>query len=357
MAKPRVLLITPSFKLKGGVTEFNKMLLKYSNCKITPFILFSVTNSGSSIKSGLFVLYDYVRFVKAMIFKNYNIVQVNPSLGKTSLLRDSLFVWIAKVFYKKVIVQWHGWNPDNENLLITYKKYLNNTLYKADHIRFLASGFRDSFVANGFKNKNSLGNTFIDDKLLDYEIEKIEDDSTFNILFLSTISINKGIYEALKAYQSLKEKYKFINFTIAGDGDELDNIKKMVVEKKIPDVFFPGYVSGHEKSKTFLHADVYFFPSHYEGMPTSVIEAMSFGIPVVCSSVGALPDFFMNEKMGFIIVDQKTNSYITAIEKLILDKELRNRIRLFNYNYANEHFLASKSVAKIDSIYNSLNNG
>lgn len=356
MAIPKVLLITPDFQIPGGVSEFNKMLVQYSHQKITPFVVSSAGKNVSFIWSFVLLLGDLIRFTVQTSSSKHNIVHINPSLGKTSILRDSIFVWIAKKFGKKVFVHWHGWNPDNEYLLISHKNFLSKTMFKADHIKFLASSFQKQIQRAGFKNVSSLGNTFIDDRLLSYSSQKNKDHDTSNILFLSTISKNKGIYETLETYRILKEKYPDISLTIAGTGKELDAIKSLVNDKNISGVEFKGFVSGVEKSKTYIAADIYFFPSYYEGMPTSVIEAMGFGLPVVCSSVGALPDFFIDGKMGFLIEQKEPNEYSKAIEKIIKDKKLRTQIGLYNVSYSQQHFLASKTVAKIDLIYSDLTN-
>lgn len=356
MATPKVLLITPNLKVPGGVSEFNKMLLQCTSQNITPFFLSSASKSYNLFWSICLTIFDYIHFVCLLAFNKYNLVHVNPSLGKTSILRDSVFVWIAKLFGKKVFVHWHGWNPDNEHLFNSYKVFLNKTMFKADHIKFLASNFQKQFQQAGYKNISSLGNTFIDDKLLNHALQKNKKSGTFNILFLSTISKNKGIYEALETYQILKDKYPYICLTIAGTGKELDAVRNLVQDKNIQGVEFKGFVSGLEKSQTYINADIYFFPSYYEGMPTSVIEAMGFGVPIVCSSVGALPDFFIDGEMGFISEQKSANEYSKSIEKLIEDKALSTKIGLFNSTFSQKYFLASKTVAKIDKIYSDLTN-
>lgn len=356
MIIPKVLLVTPDFKIPGGVSEFNKILVKNSKQEVTTFVVYSAGRNMFFIWSFLFLIYDLIRFTIRTASARYNIVHINPSLGKTSILRDSVFAWIAKLFGKKVFVHWHGWNPKNEYLLSSYKVFLTKTMLKADHIKFLSSNFQKQFQQIGYFNKSSLGNTFIDDKLLINNFKKDRNHVGFNILFLSAVSKNKGIYETLEIYKILKEKYAEINLTVAGIGIELDAVKDLVKRKNITGVEFKGFVSGKEKSQTYINADIYLFPSYYEGMPTSVIEAMGFSLPVICSSVGALADFFINEKMGFIVRNQNIRDYVASIEKLIINEDLRTDIGTFNYKFTQEHFLASNTIAKIDRDYNELIN-
>src|SRR5690606_39046507 len=125
--------------------------------------------------------------------------------------------------------------------------------------------------------------------LLDQKIAK----ETTNILFLSTVNKNKGIYEAILGYEIIKENFSNVSFEIGGDGPELENIKTLVNKKKMQDVTFSGYLTGKQKIKAFLNADIYVFPSFSEGMPISILEAMASGLPIITTEVGGIKDFFI----------------------------------------------------------------
>lgn len=350
----KVLLVTPNLSIPGGVTEFNRMLFNYSSCVLNSFILFGAGFKQNSVLKSIAFFINNLRFLIIIPFTSAKIVHLNPSLGSNSVIRDGVFCLIAKLFNKKVYIHWHGWNPDNEYLLEgKYLRFVKKTIFKADHIKFLSSSFSKLFVEKGYSNRTSLGNTFIDDSLLDGYESIIKNNKDVNILFLSTISKNKGIYLAVELFTELVRKYN-ITLTIAGNGPELDNIKKSLNCDISDKVIFTGHITGQDKINVYKNADIYLFPSQYEGMPTSVLEAMGFGLPIVCSSVGALPDFFENEKMGFIINKDDKDGFKQGLEKLISDKEFRDMVSNYNHDYAIEYFLASKAIKKIDSDYQNL---
>lgn len=350
----KILLVTPSLKIPGGVTEFNKMLLNYSCSSIKPFVLSGAGRKQNKIKKQLAFLFDLLRFTLFILFSSVKIVHLNPSLGSNAIQRDGLLCYIAKLFNKKVYIHWHGWNPDNEYLLEGKSlNFLKHTIFKADHIKFLSSSFSNLFIAKGYKNKTSLGNTFIDNALLDGFKPLSKNNKTINILFLSTISKNKGIYLALELFMELVNEYN-TTLTIAGNGPELENVKKIIPLEISDKITFTGHVSGREKIEVYRNADIYLFPSFYEGMPTSVLEAMGFGLPIICSSVGALPDFFENGKMGFILNKDDMDGFRIALESLIKNKQLRESIGAYNHTYATNHFLASNTVNRIDEDYKAL---
>lgn len=138
---------------------------------------------------------------------------------------------------------------------------------------------------------------------------------------------------------------------IAGIGEELENIKDYVQRNELKNVEFAGHVEGQAKQNVFRKSHVYLFPSYYEGMPTSVLEAMGFGLPVVCSNAGALAEFFEDGIMGFRIDDMNAQLFADALLKLSSDQERSQIIGVFNSKYARNRFLASESVAAIEGEY------
>jgi glycosyltransferase involved in cell wall biosynthesis len=354
MAEPKIILLSPSFKLHGGVVEFNKMLLKFSKSNL---ILFEFQSGLKKSKVGKLnsLIFDYLRFIFTLSYKSIDIVHVNPSLGKNSILRDGNYIRIAKFFNKKVFVHWHGWNPDNEYLLQgKHVDFLEKTFFKADHIKFLSNQFAEQFKSIGFKNEITVGNTFIDDELLIERLNESSNPRNVKVLFLSTISRNKGVFLALEAFRRASQVCSNIEITVAGTGPELEAAKKFVSENKIENVCFVGHIKDYQKIKVYSESDVYLFPSSYEGMPTSLLEAMGFGLAIICSNVGAIPEIFIQNKMGKMISTFNVEDYSDAILEFVRNKEMREMISAFNLKYAKKHFLASETIAKIDADYKKL---
>jgi len=344
-----VLLVTPDFTRAGGVTEFNKLLLRYSSR--SNIIVFSMRSGASKSLLGKIVMIfvDYFRYLHILLTKNLDVIHVGPSLNKKSLKRDSIYVLLAKWFNKAVFVHWHGWNPACENLL-DQKLFLRHTLFRADHIKLLSTRFEKKIITAGFINTTTLGTTFVDDTLLDFDISKLVRDD-FNILFLSTLSINKGIYTILDAFTIACAKIENICLTIAGTGEELRRAQQYVQRNGIKKVKFIGHVEQLEKAEAFINADLYVFPSQYEGMPTSVLEAMAFGLPILCNRVGALTDFFKDGCMGMALDSGTAKDFAYYINHFAKNRKLCHEIGVFNRTYARQRFLASNGVERIERDY------
>lgn len=95
---------------------------------------------------------------------------------------------------------------------------------------------------------------------------------------------------------------------------------------------------------------MYLFPTfHAEGMPTSVLEAMALGLPIITRPVGGIQDFFIDGKMGRLIDSLDPDDFASAIMDYIQKTVEVKRISLFNHEYALKHFMASTVAKQIEN--------
>ena len=353
----RVLLNTVCREINGGVADYYSV--------VSPFLgegveYFTVGARGEKGNLCIIVrmLKDYLGFFRKLRRGNYDLVHLNPSLGSKAIVRDGIFLLIAKAMGKKVIVFMHGWNNRFERVLRQYFLSLfRMTYFKADAFIVLSSEFRDKLVDMGYQNLVFTETTVVDETIFTRTNEEIArsrkpaQNGKFNILFLSRIEREKGIYEAIDAFIILKSSHHSATLTIAGDGGELSNVRTYVIYRGIEGVEFTGYIRGEAKKNVFARADAYLFPTYGEGMPISVLEAMAYGLPVITRPVGGIKDFFEDGKMGFVTDSLSPEVFSQMLEKIVGDQELRSRICTYNVAYAKEHFLASKVASRIEEIY------
>ncbi len=263
---------------------------------------------------------------------------------------------------KKILVFIHGWRSAHAERIIDNKlmHYLFTSVFnRADAIIVLAEGFKHKLREMGITKRIIVETTMVSDDLVEgveikTEMVNYNDDRPIRILFLSRIHTGKGIYETVDCIEILSRKYNNIKLIIAGTGPDLTALRAYVRTKKLLNIEFIGFVSGEEKRKVFDASDVYLFPSHEEGMPISVLEAMAFGLPIVTRPVGALKDFFEDGKHGFITESRSPEILASLLEKLISNKKLRHDISNYNFHYARTRFLASKVSKRLENIYSSL---
>ena len=255
------------------------------------------------------------------------------------------------MFGKKVAVFFHGFNADVIKDLNV--DYLKDNLNKCECIFILAKEFVDIVKSWGVTTPIHLTTTKVNDRLIENFDVNTKNYNAKNILFLARVEKAKGIYTALDAVKILQEKDKDIKLRIAGVGGELENAKQYAIDNNITADFL-GNISGDTLINEFKTANVYILPTHAEGMPTSVLEAMAFGLPVISRPVGGLCDFFENGKMGQLIESLQPEDYANAIEFFMNNPDKIQEMSKFNNEYAKENFLASSVAKNIENVFKSI---
>ena len=354
----KVLIIHPEFKNPGGVSNYFSILKDKFNIETRDFVIGRRITERKFIFSIFRLIRDYINFVKILKNGKYDIVHINPSLNFKGVMREGLFLLLAKYLRTKVIVFFRGWNKRFEKKIERNGLWIFQRVYsRADAFIVLANQFKERLRDWKFKQPIYLETTIVDDNLLyDFDINKATTARTnscnHKILFLARIVRKKGIYETIDAVALLKNRFSNVELVIAGIGEELQNVKDYVKKHNLSNVIFAGYVKGEDKKKLLEDSYIYYFPTYYEeGMPNSAVEASAFGLPVVTRIVGGLADFFKNGENGFISESKNPTVFAGYIERLILDRELYKKISLNNYNLAQERFLASKAARRLEKIY------
>jgi len=348
MIKNNILINTPCLKKLGGVSNHYIGLQN----KWTLNVIYNTIGSRNKIPFFILLPFDIVKFIfKCLIYRPHLIV-LNPSLGLNALKRDSLFLFFSKMLNINTIVFFHGWDLEVEKKIDEGSYDIFNNYKKTDLFLVLASDFKKKLIEWGFKTEIKLTSTKVDDDLLkSFSIEKKPKNN--DILFLSRIEEEKGVFIVLKAFKKLKLKFPEIKLTIAGNGSALQKSKFFVKEHKINDVFFTGRISGEKIYEAFNNHSIYFFPTYYgEGMPTSLLEAMAFGQVIVTRPVGGIKDFF-TKKMGYLSNSKDPKVFEKILHECMNDEHFFEK-QNFNYNYSSDNFFASKVALSLQDIFISL---
>jgi len=354
-----VLITHPDFKDLGGVASHYAKLKNKFQIPVKHFIIGKRVEEKGGVISILFrMLHDYYNFLRLLKTDHYDIVHTNPSFDLRAFMRDGIFVLLAKLFGKKIVVFFHGWQKSFELTINRYGLWLFRFLFGKANI-LIVSGEEFKKVLESWKVTQKIycdGMVVDDAALKNFDIRKVRADrkncKKWRILFLARLLRDKGLYTTIEAFSLLQNKYPMFELIIAGDGEELENAKSLVDRRAISNVTFSGYVVGEEKTNLFKDAHICCFPTYYgEGLPTTVCESMAFGLPVVTRPVGGIADFFENEKHGFVTTSKEPQTIANLIERLFVDRQLYERISFCNYKYAQSNFLASSAARRLERIY------
>ena len=176
-----------------------------------------------------------------------------------------------------------------------------------------------------------------------------------NIISVGRFVNEKDYHTAIKSMSVLNEilKDKSIKwkYTIIGYGNLKEElaitIKKYGLEAKIE--LADGRVNVDQYYKS---ANIYLSTSMHEGMSNTIMEAMSFSLPIIATSAGDTQYLVAHQKNGFLCEIGDFNSITKALLELIKSKELRKNMGLKSYNKIIEEFSVQKMVSNYESLLN-----
>lgn len=169
-------------------------------------------------------------------------------------------------------------------------------------------------------------------------------DNIENVLFVGHIKKTKGVLEILEAAQ----KYPEIRFLLVGPiTDEFMEYK--LIDQSKGNIEFLGPKSGEHVREYMDMADVFLFPSYTEGFSMAMLEAMSRGMPIIATDVGANKDM-IEEEGGCIIEVANINEIVSALQ-CMSDKNTRERMSNWNIQKVNECYTIDKVIENIWDIY------
>ena len=151
------------------------------------------------------------------------------------------------------------------------------------------------------------------------------------ILYFGTIEPRKNLIGLIKAFELLNTKYKIQNtrykLVIAGAKGWLEqDIFKAARESKYSrDIIFTGFVEEQDKAELYNLAELFVYPSFFEGFGFSPLEAMACGLPTIVSHSSSLPEVV--GEAAIMIDPYNIDELVWAMEMVLLDKDLREQLR------------------------------
>ena len=356
--RPKVIMIGPfpKNKIYGGISNGVSVTLASNivdeyNIK---YIATSCRGNGlqkiMAMAAGLSKLFTY------LVFTNIKILHIK-SASWLSFYRKMVYVFMGKVFRKKVILQIHGgefnvfydWGPNINRWIIT--KVLDSV-----SLILVLSERKANDIKAKTKNNNIkiLFNPVNTSSFSLHSNKTKKSKETNNVIFMGKLCKQKGIYDLLQAIPLILKKEPSAIFILCGDG-EIDNYRRICEKKGIADrVRFLGWISGQNKINKICNADVFVLPSYIEGLPNAIIEAMSAGLPIVSTRVGGIPDIIQDGINGFLIQPGDVQAIGDRIVKLLQDRSLKQKMGERNAMEAKNKFDVNVVIKQLCQIYHEL---
>jgi glycosyltransferase involved in cell wall biosynthesis len=142
------------------------------------------------------------------------------------------------------------------------------------------------------------------------------------ITFLGKLGPNKGIQPLMQALARLQDRQDW-TATFGGNG-AVEESRGIAAELGIADrVMFPGWLGAQAVARQLRQTDIFVLPSFSEGLPMAILEAFAWGIPVIATPVGSIPEVIRNNYNGLIVPVGDVPALAHALQRLIQDPGLR----------------------------------
>lgn len=270
------------------------------------------------------------KIVSALISFRPNTVYLAITAKGIGFYKDLPIALLVKLFGNKLVLHYHNKGVSNyQHRPIDHSLY--KILFKSSKVILLSENlFKDIskyvskkdvyYCPNGIpkieysKNKNSF---------LNHSIPQL--------LFLSNLIESKGVYILLEALELIKnEGVVFHCKLVGGEGDITINQLNCKIENlKLENyVTYLGKKYNEEKWDVFNSSDAFVFPTYYhnESFPLVNLEAMMFGLPVISTNEGGIPDVVKHNETGFIVEKKNPIALAESIKQLIKDPKLAKQM-------------------------------
>ena len=178
------------------------------------------------------------------------------------------------------------------------------------------------------------------------------------VLYTGRIELNKGSLELLRSIDRVASQFPDVEYVVAGgrhnsiDDRSLDGALGRNGTRE--HVRLLGHVPWQQLADCYRRASVFVMPSYYETFGISVIEAMAFGLPVVATSVGGLPEVVEDGVTGILVPPGNSEALADAIIRLLRDPDLRQRMGWAGQERVRAEFTVDQVVAQTLAVYESV---
>ena len=309
------------------------------------------------------LLYIILKIYFLKIVNNVNVIYYPPSgPDKTPVFRDMIILIATRWLFTKTIFHFHaGGLSSIYNEMNRLEKYF----FKMAYFNPDASIVMSEKLSDSARFLNSKKIFIIPYGIPDYLQPSLEVESKSHfpaILFVGLLRETKGEYILAKACAILKNININFRANIVGRFDSLESeqrfiefIKKNKLEKNI---LYCGVLIGNEKNKIFSEADIFCFPTFFESeaFPVVLIEAMSFGLPIVSTKWRGIPEMVVDKENGFLVDIKDEKAIADKLAKLICDENLRKEMGMNGRKRYLENYTEEKYHSNLEKCFVEISN-
>lgn len=342
----KVLVVATARKTRGGISSVIKAHETGEQWKKYHCHWIQTHRDGPVWRKLLYFTTGMIDFLIRIPF--YDIAHIHIS-QPTTILRKRPFLNISKALGKKIIVHFHAFNVE-DTIKGHFSKQYNDFFRNADKIIVLSNWWKNQLINTLSLSPDTIEVLYNPCPMVNHN----NLNHTDMILYAGTINERKGYKDLIKAFAKIAVKYPTWKLSMAGNG-EIEQGKQLAKNLGIYDrIEFLGWVNGLHKERTFQEASIFCLPSYAEGFPMAVLDAWAYGLPVITTPVGGIPDVAKDGDNMLLFMPGDIQTLSIKLEQLISDQKLRNKISIASLDLAANEFNQETINHHLKSIYDNL---
>ena len=270
----------------GGIAAVENEYAKF----VKPFKFVRTCVTAGKVRKAAVAAEGLVHFTwKMLTDKQIQIVHINAA-SDASFWRKRIFVNIARRFGKKIVYHNHG--GGFKRFAAEHPEAVKGVLSKVDTVVALSQNWVDYFRNEQHCPSVTVINNVVSHPPRPVAAPQPRDPATpLRLTFLGKIMDAKGIFDLVELLSTHRDEYEGrVVLTVGGNG-EVERFKQLIASRNLGGmVHYAGWVDAEAKDRLLASTDVYILPSYFEGLPISILEAMSYGKPIISTPVGGIPE-------------------------------------------------------------------
>jgi glycosyltransferase involved in cell wall biosynthesis len=171
------------------------------------------------------------------------------------------------------------------------------------------------------------------------------------LLFLGHLLPDKGVFDLVKAFAEVARRAPDLRLVLGGVG-QVASVCELATQLGVRErLEVPGWLGPEDKTAALGASTMFLLPSYHEGMPMALLEAMSWGLPVIATPVGGIPQIVASEVNGLLVAPGDITALAAAITRLLEDSALAGRLGTAARATIERGFSLDDALARLGSIY------
>ncbi|MFD1139490.1 glycosyltransferase family 4 protein [Larkinella insperata] len=299
----RVLVVGPKhINYEGGIGYLINVYSRYFEA-----FKYVTTHRLAKNKAALIVYFlgQYSEFLtKLTKDRQIKIVHMHASSYGSFYRKLVLFLTSKYLFGQKVLYHMNG-----SEFAIFYeqsnpvqKRLIRFLVENVDVVVCLSKSWADFFRQHFRTKRLEVLHNIVENKAPQTPAKHKKPDEPLKVLFLGAIGARKGVFDLLDAIRQNREQVQGRLQLVIGGNGETEQLEHYLKEHQLEEIVsFEGWVTGDHKARLLADCHLFVLPSYSEGVPIAILEAMSYGLPILSTPVGGTAEVVLEGLNGYLV--------------------------------------------------------